>query len=233
MLKRYSQIIIVVIIGLLIALFDITYKNIFLHRNVPSGNRVIIIDAGHGGRDPGAIGRSGTLEKDVNLKISQKLKGYLEEHGNTVIMIREVDEGLYAETDKNRKSTDMKNRKEIIKEYRADVFISIHLNSFPQSQYYGAQVFYNRDDEKSKRLAKITQEELIKVLDRNNRREEKANNTYYILKDNPVPSILVECGFLSNPEEERLLNQEDYQNKIAWAIYCGITRYFTEPQLEN
>jgi N-acetylmuramoyl-L-alanine amidase len=228
--KRYGQILIIIFIALLIVIFDITYENVFTDRKMPSGNKVIIIDAGHGGRDPGAVGKTGAIEKDINLSIGKKLKGYLEENGNTCIMIREVDEGLYAETDSNKKNADLRNRKNMIKDNNADLLISIHLNSFPQSKYYGAQVFYHNGDEKSKRLAKIAQEELVRVLDKNNKRDEKSNNSYYILKDNPVPSILIECGFLSNPEEEKLLQQDDYQNRIAWAIYCGIAKYLIEPQ---
>lgn len=188
---------------------------------------VIVVDAGHGGIDGGAIGKNGTIEKNINLEIAKKLKGYIESHGDTCIMIREVDEGLYSyETRKGRKAEDLKNRKQIIKENKADIFISIHLNYFPDSRYYGAQTFYPSNDFESEKLAKSIQAQLIKVLDRNNNRVAKPSDTYYILKDNGIPSVIVECGFLSNPEEEYLLNQDEYQNKIAWAIYCGVLDYF-------
>lgn len=188
---------------------------------------VVVVDAGHGGIDGGAIGRNGTIEKNINLEIAKKLKGYIESHGDTCIMIREVDEGLYSyETKKGRKAEDLKNRKQIIKENKADIFISIHLNYFPDSRYYGAQTFYPTNDLESEKLAKSIQAQLIKVLDRNNNRVAKPSNTYYIIKDNGISSVIVECGFLSNPEEEYLLNQEEYQNKVAWAIYCGILDYF-------
>lgn len=233
MVKKYGNILIIVVIALLIIVFDITYENVFTGKKVPAGNKVIIIDAGHGGRDPGAVGENGAIEKEINLSIAKKLKAYLEENGNTCIMIREVDEGLYSEADSNKKSRDMKSRKDMIKSNNADFFISIHLNSFPQSKYYGAQVFYYSEDEKSKKFAQVMQSELIRVLNRGNKREEKPSNTYYILKENPVPSILVECGFLSNPEEEMLLQEEEYQNKIAWALYCGITRYINESKKQQ
>lgn len=229
MRKAVQQMLILIIIAVAIVAFDVTYMNVFLEKLIPSGSRVIIVDAGHGGIDGGAIGKNGTVEKTINLEIAKKLKAYIEEHGDTCIMIREVDEGLYSEyrAGETRKRQDLKKRKEIIKEYNADALVSIHLNSFPQTQYYGAQVFYPKGDSESEMLAKCTQEELVKILNRNNKRVEKSTDTYYIILNNAIPSILVECGFLSNPEEEKLLNSEDYQNKIAWAIYCGIMKYFT------
>lgn len=197
--------------------------------NIPTNNKVVVIDAGHGGRDAGASGKGGLKEKDVNLEIAKKLKAYIEESGGVAIMIREEDEGLYSIESTNKKREDMKNRKQIIKESNADVFLSIHLNSFPQPQYYGAQVFYFEGSKHSQHLAKILQQELRRVLNRNNDRVEKSTRSYYILKDNDIPSVLVECGFLSNREEERLLGEPVYQEKIAWSIYVGLLRFFSEP----
>ncbi|SKA93226.1 N-acetylmuramoyl-L-alanine amidase [Caloramator quimbayensis] len=226
--KNIKQLILVLFIAAFITTFDYGYMNVFIAKLMPTGHRVIIVDAGHGGMDGGAIGKSGTIEKNINLEIAKKLKAYIEESGDVCIMIREVDEGLYSQINANetKKRQDLKKRKEIIKENNADAFISIHLNSFPQAQYYGAQVFYPKGDENSKLFAKIVQEELIKTLNRNNKRVEKETDVYYIILNNNIPSILVECGFLSNPEEERLLNDENYQNKVAWALYCGIMKYF-------
>lgn len=231
MRKRVYNTAVVFLVVLLIVILDVSYFN-FLSRQTSSSGRVIIVDAGHGGIDGGAVGKDGTIEKEINLMIAKKLQAYIESGGDTCIMIREVDEGLYSQegTIRNKKNEDLKNRKEIIKQNRGDIFISIHLNSFPESKYYGAQVFYHSGDEDSKILARLVQEELLKTLDRNNKRVEKSSETYYILRDNPVPSIIVECGFLSNPEEERLLKDEDYQSRISWAIYCGIQRYFSEPR---
>lgn len=217
------------IIILTLCFTAIVYVQVKLNKEVLNMAKdiVIVVDAGHGGIDGGAIGRNGTIEKNINLEIAKKLKGYIESHGDTCIMIREVDEGLYSyETRKGRKAEDLKNRKQIIKENKADIFISIHLNYFPDSRYYGAQTFYPSNDFESEKLAKSIQAQLIKVLDRNNNRVAKPSDTYYILKDNGIPSVIVECGFLSNPEEEYLLNQDEYQNKIAWAIYCGVLDYF-------
>lgn len=193
-----------------------------------NSNKVVIIDAGHGGIDPGAIGRTGVVEKDINLSIAQKLKGYLEDAGFTCIMIREIDEGLYSEYGRvrDKKNEDLRNRRYFIKKYKADLFLSIHLNFFPDSRYYGAQVFYPKNDEKSELIGKEIQKSLIETLDRGNKREAKATDDIYVIRDNKIPSVLVECGFLSNYEEEELLKTELYQNKIAWALFKGISSYF-------
>ncbi|MBZ4663327.1 MAG: N-acetylmuramoyl-L-alanine amidase [Caloramator sp.] len=220
MIKRYLAIILTVTIG------------IILYIKLPvwgfNTNKVVIIDAGHGGIDPGAIGRDGTIEKDINLNIAQKLKGYLEDAGYTCVMIREIDEGLYSEYGRirDKKNEDLRNRKQFIKKYKADLFVSIHLNFFPESQYYGAQVFYPKNDTESEKIAKLIQQELIKTLNRGNKREAKGTNDIYVIRDNQIPSILIECGFLSNYEEEQLLKSEIYQNKIAWAIFKGISSYY-------
>lgn len=216
-------------VALIIVILSVLYDRVNNAFNVPANNRVVVIDAGHGGRDGGAEGSSGVEEKDINLQIAKRLKRYIEEGGGTAIMIREEDQGLYSIDSSNKKREDMKNRKQIIMESNADMLISIHLNSFPQAQYYGAQVFYFEGSESSKQLAKIMQQQLIRVLDRNNNRMEKSTKEYFILKDNGIPSVLIECGFLSNPEEERLLQQGEYQEKIAWSIYTGILRFFSEP----
>lgn len=227
---QIKKTIIVILTAIIVVIFDYTYINIFVNQGGKSSNKVIIIDAGHGGIDGGAVGGNGVIEKDINLAIAQKLKGYIESGGDTCIMVREVDEGLYTEygTIRKKKNEDLKNRKEIIKNHNADVFLSIHLNSFPETKYYGAQVFYPRDDDTSRLLANITQEELIKILNRGNKREAKSSTDYYLLKNNSIPSILIECGFLSNPEEEKLLVDSSYQNKIAWAVYKGVVVYFSK-----
>jgi N-acetylmuramoyl-L-alanine amidase len=232
----FLQFIIITLVAVLIITLDVSYYSVFKGGYASAGSRVIIIDAGHGGMDGGAVGNNtGVLEKNINLSIAKKLKGYLEQQGDTCIMIREVDEGLYSEegTIRQKYNENLRNRKEIIKENKADLFISVHLNHFPQAQYYGAQVFYLKGDDNSKRLGRIAQEELIKVLGRDNKRVEKPSDSYYMLNNNKVPSIIVECGFLSNPEEEKLLSDSEYQNKIAWAIYSGIMRYFSETQNMN
>lgn len=201
--------------------------------SLPIRSIVVVIDAGHGGRDPGAIAASGLTEEEVNLKIALKLRRLVEQGGGTAIMIREDDSGLYTEGGngrETRKSEDLKNRHALINSCGADILISIHLNSFPQSQYYGAQTFYLKNDDKSRKLAEIIQNELIKVLNRGNDRKPKAIDSVYILKNNNMPGALIECGFLSNHEEEHLLDDEHYQEKVAWSIFVGIVKYMENEQ---
>ena len=177
-------------------------------------------DAGHGGFDPGKVSKDNTLEKDINLSITKKLQIYLEQSGSFILNTRIDDTAL---SDKKRE--DMNERKKLANEEGVDLFVSIHQNSFPQENVKGAQVFYYGDSEESKKLAECVQNRL-KEIDGNNNREAKANKDYYLLKKTGVPSIIVECGFLSNPEENNKLKSEEYQEKIAWAVYLGILDYY-------
>lgn len=198
----------------------------------PTTGKVIVIDPGHGGEDPGAVSPGGTEESHINLAIAKRLKEYLEQDGTMVIMTREDDRGLYDQggTFRQRKRQDLERRRQVVIDSNADLFISIHINKFPQSKYYGAQTFYLTGDQEAERLAKTIQARLIEVLGRNNKRQAKASNDYYILKDNNAVSVLVECGFLSNAQEEMLLKDPQYQDKIAWAIYTGIVKYLSGAQ---
>lgn len=200
---------------------------------MPITNKTIIVDAGHGGIDPGAMTDDQSIkEKDVNLKITMKLKELLEASGAVVILTRNDDTSLYVEeegkTIRQKYNENLKNRKKIIQESSADMFVSIHLNKFQQSKYYGAQTFYSYGKEDDKKLATYIQSELKRVVDNTNNREIKPRNDIYLLKENEIPSTLVECGFLSNDKEAKLLNDEEYQSSIAWAIYVGMQRYFSE-----
>jgi len=196
----------------------------------PVTGKVIVIDAGHGGIDAGVIGpQTGAREDDLNLAVARLLRDLFEESGARVIMTRDKREGLYDNegTYGQRKRQDMQRRKEIIENSNGDVLISIHMNKFSQSQYYGAQTFYQKGSEEGKRLAEIIQEEMVQVLDKNNKRQAKASD-YFILRAGTMPSVIVECGFMSNPKEEKLLVQPAYQEKIAWSIYSGTMRFFSE-----
>lgn len=188
---------------------------------LPTTSKTIVIDAGHGGWDPGKTGINGENEKNINLKIASKLQLYLEQGGATVIITRKEDSAL-----SQKKKEDMKQRKDIANDSKGDILISIHQNSFPKKSAKGAQVFYYDNSEKSKKLADCIQNSLKQFLDPNNERLAKANTSYYILKTTKPPSALVECGFLTNIEEESMLNDESYQEKVAWAIYLGILDYF-------
>ncbi|MBA5851729.1 N-acetylmuramoyl-L-alanine amidase CwlD [Clostridium sp. cel8] len=189
----------------------------------------ILIDPGHGGMDGGAETKDGIIEKDINLKISMKLRDRLKKQGYKVFMTRNTDKGLYGSEGKIRKKKieDLNNRVKLKKDTHCDMFVSIHLNMFPQSKYYGAQVWYSKNDE-SKKLARIVQNNLIQDLDRNNNRREKAaSNLYKILRENDtMPSIIVECGFLSNYEEKQKLISDSYQEKIAVSLSKSINEYY-------
>lgn len=190
-------------------------------------NRTIIIDAGHGGGDPGALGGSGSLEKDINLNIALKLQQFVEQNGGITIMTRTEDEML-----SGNKKEDMKIRKKLREENSGDIFISIHLNSFPQESCKGSQTFYANNEE-SKELAEKIQRNMVKYLDENNTRIAKKLTDVYLLKNVNIPSVIVECGFLSNSEEEKLLMDETYQSKIAFSIYSGVMEYFNNEKVEE
>lgn len=186
---------------------------------------VIVVDVGHGGNDPGKIGVDGSLEKDINLEIAKKLKGYLEQAGVSVVLTRDSDQGLYQESDKNKKMADMKARCALIDEVSPRAVVSIHQNSYHQEEVSGGQVFYYKGSEKGKRLAELIQKRFDYVLGTGNRRLAKANDNYYLLLHVKQPIVIVECGFLSNWKEAASLNSEEYQDRLAWTIHMGIMQY--------
>lgn len=192
----------------------------------------IIIDAGHGGFDGGAVAGDGTVEKDINLEIATTLSHFLKLDGYNVIMTRESDVSTDdVETDKisARKKSDLKNRLELMEDYEDAIFVSIHLNKFTTSSAKGAQIFYSPRIEKSKLLGEEIRKSVVGLLQPENTRVNKqATSSTYILYNATIPCVLVECGFLSNNSELELLKQEDYQNKMAFSIYCGITNFFKE-----
>ena len=185
----------------------------------------IVIDPGHGGMDPGKVGVTGCYEKDINLLIAEKLKSFLELEGIEVFLVRDGDYGLYEETDSNKKSVDMRNRVKFIEEKNPNLAISIHQNSYPDGRIKGAQTFYNFSSVESKVLAEKIQDRLVETLDKNNHRKAKQNDSYYLLKNTTCPMVIVESGFLSNEAECGLLETQNYQEKVAWAIYIGIMQY--------
>lgn len=187
---------------------------------------VIVIDAGHGGADPGKVGATGTLEKEINLAVAKKAAQLLEEDGYIVVLTREDDVGLYPAGSENKKRDDMKERVRKITEADPALVVSIHQNSYPAAACKGAQMFYYRTSAEGKELARVMQESFLEVLQDGNRRKEKANSDYYLLRKAPCPIVIAECGFLSTPEEEALLVTEEYQEKLAQAIRAGIRKYF-------
>ena len=191
--------------------------------SMPVDSKNIIIDAGHGGYDPGKVASDGTEEKDINLAIAELLAGYMRQGGANVTLTRLEDEALSKD-----KRNDLKERVEFAKSEDTDIFISIHQNSFPNEDVHGAQVFYKKDSEAGKSLAVAIQKRLAEVADVGNTRMAKADGSYYILKNSSVPSVIVECGFLSNDEERAKLLDEEYRKHIAWAIYMGVMDYCGE-----
>ena len=185
----------------------------------------VVIDAGHGGGDPGKVGINDALEKDINLKIAGRLKSLLEAQDIEVIMTRETEDGLYDSGASNKKVQDMKRRIEIIDDASPVITVSIHQNSYQEEYVHGAQVFYYTGSAEGKLLADTLQESLIKMVDPENTRGSKANDSYYLLKKTGTPIVIVECGFLSNYAEAEKLVTEEYQEKIAWALHMGILHY--------
>jgi len=224
----------VLLISITVLIVAFNYYKYIETTSLPTTAKVIVIDPGHGGFDPGKLGNTGKHEKDINLAISLYLREYLEASGSIVIMTREEDVDLYIDDGSNRKkkNVDLTNRKNIAKESEPHVFLSIHVNSFSESKYYGAQTFYPKNNEEGKQLANIIQEELIRVLHNDNNRVPLENDSIYIIKGLDIPTVLIECGFLSNPQEEQNLNNPQYQQKIAWSIYVGIQRYLKLSYLE-
>ncbi len=184
----------------------------------------VIIDAGHGGIDPGKVGVNGVYEMDINLAIAYKVSDILEEKDIEVIMTRKDNNGLYKDSDANKKMADMNKRIEIINTSKASLVVSIHQNSFTSSDAKGAQVFYYKESDEGEELAENIQNKLLE-MDKSNTRQKKSDMDYYILRKSDIPAVIVECGFLSNPDEARLLSSGDYQDKIAISISDGIIDY--------
>lgn len=198
--------------------------------SVPAANKVVVIDAGHGGFDAGASD-NGVQEKDINLDVALRLKEYIEQGGGVAVLTRDEDVSTAdpSRSGTSAKQSDLSERKKLADTSGADIFVSIHMNKFPQAQYKGAQVFYSPEPEGGKRLGEEIQQSLKDVLqDGNERVAKKIDGGVFILKNTAIPSVIVECGFLSNPQEAELLQQEGYRQKLAWAVYMGITRYFNQ-----
>lgn len=217
------------IIIALILVFIANIRTAYATPTQVDASKIILIDPGHGGMDGGAVSKRGTLEKDINLNISLKLRDKLVEHGYIVLMTREQDNGLYKSINSTErmKYEDLNNRCIMKRDSNCDVFISIHQNFFPESKYYGAQVWYS-NSAKSKLLAQLIQTDLRETLNNNNKREEKpAGNQYKILRCyTDIPSVIVECGFLTNLREEIQLRDENYQAIIAESITDSLDQFF-------
>lgn len=191
--------------------------------------RSYVIDPGHGGEDPGKVGVGNVYEKDINLAVAKKLHAIIVQGGGQVTLTRDTDIALSSgqDTVRERKRADLAKRVEIAETSKADVFISLHCNAFPASRWSGAQTFYSPSVPGSKELAEYVQEELAAHLG-NTTRKAKTDTTSIIMKNAKIPIVNVEMGFLSNPEEAKLLNDSAYQDKVAWAVYSGVVRFLME-----
>lgn len=212
------SLIIIFVISLVIVIPSISVSS-------PNNKMTIVIDAGHGGIDGGSKGINTEItEKELNLEYAFVLKDLFESSGINVVMTRTNDNGLYDIFSSNKKKDDMIKRKQIIEKSGAELVISIHMNSFPLKSCRGAQVFYKDGDENSFRLASSIQDCFVSSIEKARKNADKGD--YYILNCSNITSVIVECGFLSNPEEESLLLTESHKQKICYAIFCGILNYF-------
>jgi len=200
----------------------------------PITNKTVILDAGHGLPDEGAVGFTGTTEQAINLEIVLKLQKLIEQSGSKVILTRSDENGIYSADStslRNKKISDIKNREYIVDNSNADIFISIHLNKYQDSKYSGWQTFYQSKIDNSKLLATSIQNELNNNINNDNKRVPMAIKGVYLMEHISIPGVVVECGFISNPNEEELLKQETHQSKLAWGIYTGVKKYFQ--QIDN
>lgn len=212
----------------LILQYDFKDNDAWQLSNLPLSGKIIVLDPGHGGPDPGAV-KGDAIEKEISLAVTLKLRDYLQQQGALVMLTRETDVDLADEDLKGyskRKVQDLNRRLEMINDSNTDLYASIHLNAIPSSRWKGAQTFYFDNLKENKRVSKFIQEELRRNLENTNREAKTANNIY-LLKHAKKPGVLIEIGFLSNPSERALLMQDDYQEKVAASIYQGIMRHFT------
>lgn len=217
---------ILMVVGIVMAsvLLSVGIVGVVNIKEIPKTSYTIVVDAGHGGRDDGCSGDNGSKESEINLKVAKSLKKYLEDYGINVVMTRCDGNALYDANATNFKESDMQNRIKLINEANPHMVISIHQNSFSDSDIRGAQAFYQEGKEESRLFADGVQSQLISQLP--SARSECNKGDYYLLKESNYPAIIVECGYLTNNEEEKLLMSDDYQNKVSYAIMCGVVKYF-------
>lgn len=221
MLRRKIELCMTLLLLLGMIIVSRKLSQLVTSENVKAQKEIVVIDAGHGGDDPGKVGINNALEKDINLQIAEKVKTHLEKNGIEVVMTREDD--VMEET----KLEDMKKRVALINKTKPKITVSIHQNSYSDSGIKGAQVFYYTDSEISKEAAMLMQEEFRKI-DSENTRQIKSNGDFYMLKKTEVPTIIVECGFLSNPGEAEKLVSDEYQEDMAEAICRGIMTWLAQ-----
>lgn len=197
-------------------------------------NKLIVVDPGHGGRDPGKIGISGVPEKEINLEVSKRLATVLGQMGAAVILTRDSDIDLSdssASGWRSKKRQDLSRRVELANGRKADLYISVHCNAFSSQREHGAQVFSHPQSPESKVLAECIQSEMAKILQNTKRQARQVD--YYAIRKTKMPAVIVEIGFITNPREDKLLQEPLYQSKVAWSIAAGIIKYYTENNQAN
>jgi len=207
----------------------VVFSSILVFSNVmatstPKPQYTIVIDAGHGGKDGGAVGRTtGVTESYLNLQYALLLKDIFEQFDFNVVLTRSDMNGLYSTFSTNKKKSEMEKRKKIIDKADPDIVISVHMNSFKSDEGRGAQVFYAKGNDGGELLAQSVQDSLFSDIEYAKATAKVGD--YYVLNAIENPSILVECGFLSNPEEEVLLQEEEYMQKFCYNVFCGVIAY--------
>lgn len=200
--------------------------------------KVIVLDAGHGGMDSGAVGKNGVLEKNVNLAIVKNLEQLLKLSGFDVVLTRTEDISIH-DPDvvgiRNQKLSDMDNRLEIIQSYPDSIFFCVHQNNFTQPEYFGGQMFYNNNHPDNRSIAQIMQNRFALLQPGNDREIKLSGGELFLLKNCNNPCLMIECGFLSNEKEEALLKTPEYQKKVAFTIYSGLLEYLAlaEPEADD
>ena len=224
----FISIVCVVLCGILALTYIFISKNISTETFLETTTSIkIIIDAGHGGIDGGAVGHNGVIEKDINLKIALKLKDFLSLSGYDVILTRDTDTMLEGEG-KTKKVADMNARLKIITDNPDAIFLSIHQNLFSQNSSWGAQVFYSENHFESEILASLIQSRFVELLQPQNTRVSKqTDSSLYLFKNAQIPAVLIECGFLSNAIDANNLSDDEYQNKVAFVIFSAICDYYS------
>lgn len=233
MKKEHGKAVICVIALLIVA--AVNYGNIALNVQKETSGSILFLDPGHGGIDGGAVSAGGVPEKNINLQIALELRDMAEDYGWQVVMTRETDEGLYESQEgsiRSMKTADLRMRRQLLQEYQPEIAVSIHLNSFKEDpSVSGVQVFYPDEGgssqllEQSKRFAEVLQESLTEELQIEKKRTPLVRDGVFLLKEVICPIVIVECGFLSNPEEAQLLQKQEYQQKLAQGIMDGITDF--------
>lgn len=220
-----------ILVSILIPITLFSSKSTLETSSIPVNYHTIIIDAGHGFPDGGATANDGTNEESINLAISLKLQKLLEASGSNVILTRSDENGIYDANSKNKKQSDLKNRVILANNSNSDIFVSIHLNKIDITSCSGWQTFYQKNNDNSKLLAQNIQKNLNESIQKNNKREILSLSGKYIMDNVKVPTVIVECGFLSNDQELQNLKNDNYQENLAWGIYTGIIDYFSNSML--